>query len=344
MRALWLVCAILLWGFWLASAPRFLRRAATGTLPVAVANGVSPAQAAVEGAASWGMSITTWSWINLATSGFAFMVFSLVGMLIWWRVRTGFGLLTAFVLLLGGSSFMADAIYGADLSAKALRAWEIGGIVWPLFFLWLYLFPNGRAVPRRLLWILGPLLGLFTVQFLLGTLSIFLAETSALAQTAAKVEPVGLLSIPILFFLAVDVYKRQTQGGIKGYLETKADVGQQHADSLADGVCVGIQPGAEHGLADDGHGQGGELFGDVERLAGVFSMLPLGQHIQCAACHDPVSYTHLDVYKRQIQQSALGLEVGQAIAGSFDKDQPDAGVFQHLVATRFQVAPRCAAE
>ena len=164
-RALWLVCAILLWGFWLASAPRFLQRAATGTLPTAVANGVSPAQAAVEGAASWGMSVTTWSWINLATSGFAFMVFSLVAMLIWWRVRTGFGLLTAFVLLLGGSSTMAGAIYGANRSTMALRAWEIGGIVWPLFFLWLYLFPNGRAVPRRLLWILGRCFGYLRFSF-----------------------------------------------------------------------------------------------------------------------------------------------------------------------------------
>ena len=200
------MCAIFLWGFWLASAPRFLQRTATGTLPVAVANGVSPAQAVAEGAASWGMSVTTWSWINLATSGFAFMVFSLVAMLIWWRVRTGFGLLTAFVLLLGGSSFMAGAIYGADLSATALRAWEIGAIVWPLFFLWLYLFPDGRAVPRRLLWILGPLLRLFTVLFLLGILSAFLAGTSALAQTVAKIQPVGQLSIPLLFFLAVGAH------------------------------------------------------------------------------------------------------------------------------------------
>ena len=223
VRVLWLVCAIFLWGFWLASAPRFLQRAATGTLPVAVANGVSPAQAAVEGAASWGVSVITWSWINLATSGFAFMVFSLVAMLIWWRVRTGFGLLTAFVLLLGGSSFMAGAIYGADLSATALRAWEIGAIVWPLFFLWLYLFPDGRAVPRRLLWILGPLLGLFMVQFLLGILSNFLAETSALAQAAAKTEPMGLLSIPILFLLAIgaQVYRYVKVSGAVEREQTK---------------------------------------------------------------------------------------------------------------------------
>ena len=202
---------------------RFLQRAATGTLPTAVANGVSPAQAAVEGAASWGMSVTTWSWINLATSGFAFMVFSLVAMLIWWRVRTGFGLLTAFVLLLGGSSTMAGAIYGANLSTMALRAWEIGGIVWPLFFLWLYLFPNGRAVPRRLLWILGPLLWLFAVQFLLSILSVFLTETSALAQIAAMVEPIGQLSIPILFFLTVgaQVYRYVKVSGAVEREQTK---------------------------------------------------------------------------------------------------------------------------
>jgi hypothetical protein len=89
-----------------------------------------------------------------------FFVFSLVAFLIWWRLRTGFGLLTAFVLLGSGSNFMNVAIYSAELSATAVAVWELGAIIWPLFFLWLYLFPNGRAVPRRLLWIFMPLLSL----------------------------------------------------------------------------------------------------------------------------------------------------------------------------------------
>ena len=118
---------------------------------------------------------------------------------------------------------------------------------------------------------------------------------------------------------------RPAQGGVEGHLETKADVGQQHADSLAHGVHVGIQPGAEHGLADDGHGQAGQLFGDVERLAGVLSLFPLRQHIQRAAGHDLAEAGDAAAVERRLHQPALAqpqvaLAGEQAIAGQLADD------------------------
>ena len=43
---IWLVIGILLWGIWLASLPCLFEHAATGTLPNAVVNGLSPAELA----------------------------------------------------------------------------------------------------------------------------------------------------------------------------------------------------------------------------------------------------------------------------------------------------------
>ena len=208
-RAVWLAYGVFLWAFWLASVLPFLQRAAAGTLPTTPANGFVPAQAAAEGAAAWGVSVAAWSRVNLAANGLSFLAFSLIALLIWWRVRTGFGLLTAFVLLVGGSASMRTTIHGAELSSLALTAWEVGAVIWPLFFLWLYLFPNGRAVPRRLLWILGPVLGLFMVSFLLSTAGMLLPEASTLARAAASIGPIASTLIAPLFLmvLGAQVYR-----------------------------------------------------------------------------------------------------------------------------------------
>ncbi len=196
----WLLITILIWVFWLTSIPDFLQQAAAGTLPTVGLNGTSIAQMAAEGAASWGVSVVTWAWINTAITGLVFLVFTLVAFLIWQRVRTGFGLLTAYILLLGSAS-MDVAVSSAEHSAAALTVWQLGAIIWLLFFPWLYLFPNGRAVPRWILWVLGTLFGLFAMLQLLFTLTTFLAETHPLTQAYDQLEPAVEALVPILFFL-----------------------------------------------------------------------------------------------------------------------------------------------
>ncbi len=208
-RLFWLVCTAALWVFWLVSVPLFLQRAAAGALPTPVINGLSPAQLAAEGAASWGVTVATWSWINTAVNGATFLVFTMVAFLIWQRVRTSFGLLTAYILLLGGSAFMNMVIYSVQLSPVALDAWELGSIVWVLFFPWLYLFPNGRAVPRRILWALGPLFGLFASLFLLNICTIFLADNHPFTQSIAPLQSVfDVLIFPMfLLVFSAQVYR-----------------------------------------------------------------------------------------------------------------------------------------
>ncbi len=218
LRMLWLVCAVLLWLFWFASVPLFLERAAAGTLPTEVINGVSAAQLAAEDAAAWGTSTGTWAVINTLVSGVTFFVFSLVALLIWGRVHTGYGLLTAYVLLGAGSAFMGNAIYGAELSTTALVIWELGAVIWAVFFPWLYLFPDGRAVPRALLWVFVPLAGSFAALFLINLPNLVMQVEWRYASAIAGLQPVfDFLVIPLFVVTcAAQVYR---YGRVSGPLE-----------------------------------------------------------------------------------------------------------------------------
>ena len=202
-RVLWLAYGLFLWAYWLASVPFFLQLAKEGALPTTVVDGLAPAQVAIESAAAWGTGLTTWSWINVVTTGFSFLVFSLIGLLIWRRVPTGFGLLTAYVLLVGGSAAMNITIYSAELSPTAFAAWQFGSLIWPLFFLWLYLFPNGRAIPRRLRWMIGPVLAVFLVGLLLSNITDFLSDSSPFSQAVFRLQPLFEAPIIPLFLLVV---------------------------------------------------------------------------------------------------------------------------------------------
>ena len=67
------------------------------------------------------------------------------------------------------------------------------------------------------------------------------------------------------------------------------------------------QAGAEHGLADDGHGQAGQLLSDVERLAGVGALFPLRQHVQRAAGHDLAKAGDAAAVKGRQHEASLAL-------------------------------------
>jgi hypothetical protein len=115
---------------------------------------------------------------------------------------------------------MNVAIYSAELSVTAIAVWELGAIIWPLFFIWLYFFPDGRAVPRRILWALGPLLALFAFLFILYVLTVFLEDSSVLFQVVSTLEPVmEILVLPMLLMVIVAQVYRYTK--VSGAVEKK---------------------------------------------------------------------------------------------------------------------------
>jgi hypothetical protein len=226
-RIFWLLFALFFWAYWLASVPVFLQRAADGRLPtVASATNVEgdwiPSQVATERAAAWGLAVPAWSWISVIQSGVSFLATSLIALIIWWRLPTGFGLLTAFTLLATGGETLNVAIYSAGLSETAELVWHISALGWPFYFLWLFLFPDGRAVPKRLLWLFGPLLVVFSSIFLVYLARLLGAEIPMAAPTAAlDAIALGLIVSLFLLTLVAQLYRYRRVSGTIERRQTK---------------------------------------------------------------------------------------------------------------------------
>ena len=192
-RAFWLAFLLFKWVYWIASMPRFFALVNAGAIPTVVTSGnvqVSPELFAAA-AAVWGVSVPAWAVLNTLINILSAVVFTLTAALVAWRLRTWFGWLTAMVLLVGGSNVQSNVVRTAMISPVAQTIWEFGALIWPLFFVWLYLFPDGRAVPRRLRWIIGPLVAVFTLLFVVsvipGLLTIFPASAD-LASAPARLD------------------------------------------------------------------------------------------------------------------------------------------------------------
>ena len=198
-RAFWLAFLLFKWVYWIASMPRFFALVNAGAIPTVVEAGavqVSPELFAVR-AAAWGLATPTWAMLNTLLNILSDLVFTLVAALVWWRLRTWFGWITAMVLLVGGSNVQSHVIRTAMIWPPAYFIWTVGALIWPLFVLWLYLFPDGRPVPRRLLWIVGPLVALFASLFLV----ILIAETFPGFTAAVSLIPAINRVAPVVIFL-----------------------------------------------------------------------------------------------------------------------------------------------
>jgi hypothetical protein len=210
-RFTWLGITVGSWLFWLASLPGFLARTQSGSVPTAVYGGVVQVSPEIfqQAAAAWKMTVPAWAWVNALANGITLLTFGLIAWLIWARVRTWFGLLTAMVLMLGGSNAMGYAVYTAQLSATAIRLWSFGALIWPFFFLWIYLFPDGSIRPGRLFYVFLPLLVTFMGFFVLLLAGEFLPQLEVLVQDVATVTGVGSVLILPLFFIviAAQVYR-----------------------------------------------------------------------------------------------------------------------------------------
>ena len=108
-------------------------------------------------AAAAGLTLGGYLLANTAASLLIVTVHTVIAGLIFWRLpQSGFGLLSAFVIFLTGTGAIEDAMQVAGLT-QGMGPWlylifNLGALVWPVFPIWLYLFPDGRAVPRWTRW------------------------------------------------------------------------------------------------------------------------------------------------------------------------------------------------
>jgi len=224
-RAFWLAFVVFKWVYWIASMPRFFALVNAGAIPTVVEAGavqVSPELFAAY-AAAWGLSTPAWATFNTLLNILSALVFTLVAALVWWRLRTWFGWLTAMVLLVGGSNVQNNVVRTAMIWPTAYFIWTVGALIWPLLVLWLYLFPDGRPVPRRLLWIVGPLVALFASLFLvILTAETFPGFTAAVSLIPAINRIAPALVFPLIFLtLGAQIYRYLRVSGPVARSQTK---------------------------------------------------------------------------------------------------------------------------
>ena len=136
----------------LAAIPRYYQRVTNGTVPVVrVGSEITMSNEIVaEAAASRGMAVATYAAYSIALKVVITLGFVSIAALILWKARREwFHWFTAFVLLFYPTGQLYDFTSVAQIAYTYVT---VGAILWPAYLLFLYLFPNGRAVPRWTRW------------------------------------------------------------------------------------------------------------------------------------------------------------------------------------------------
>jgi len=233
-RILWIVYVTAMLVFYLASLPGYIEHVTTGTVPDGVVFDIAqpPGNAYFTSRADRaGLTLEQYLVANTAVSLLILSVHTAVAALVFRRLpRSGFGLLSATVIFFIGASAAEDALQASalpELMGPWLRALlQLGALVWPLFPIWLYLFPDGRAVPRWARWPIGLAMGVFAAFMVAGIL-----DTAALLPPSVwqavvtlneRVNFVVVLVLPgLLLALGSQIYRYRRVSGPTERQQTK---------------------------------------------------------------------------------------------------------------------------
>ena len=142
----------------LASIPTYYERVTTQTVePYVVADQTVVSNELMEReAAERGMSLSAYAVYQIVLNCVLALVPLAVAAMVAWRARgQWFAWYTAFIIVFLGEYALAEQAYVARLIPP--EWYDIGAIFWFLLLPYLYLFPNGKPVPRRALWLVGML-------------------------------------------------------------------------------------------------------------------------------------------------------------------------------------------
>ena len=146
---LFALALLLVWG---ASLPEYFRRTSTLTVPAYVRAGETLTSSAMilGAAAERDLSVKNYlvyqTIISLVSIG---ITFGVAGLLLWKSRKSWFSWLAALVLVGVTTGNMIEVLYAVRPPQGILYVIEaISWLAWPTMFLWLYLFPDGRAAPR----------------------------------------------------------------------------------------------------------------------------------------------------------------------------------------------------
>ncbi len=224
VRFIWWTVAVGYLALLLISLPNYYTRVTTLTIePYRLGERVIYDNArAQQDALERGVSLETSAAIDIIVVLIQAAIYYLLTILIVWRTRNGFGWFTAYVLLLlcTGSIWGGIVEVAQPLPFAGLLVQIPGYLVWPAWVLWIYLFPNGQAVPRST-W--RPVIFFFSafmggqVLSLLGVLEILPPQIDTFLATVGP-----FLSLPVFgFVLYAQVYRYRHLSNLVERQQTK---------------------------------------------------------------------------------------------------------------------------
>ncbi len=233
-RGLWVVYAVVMLVVYVVILPAYFQRVTTGTVPDGIVFDISQPTGNLyftNRAERAGLTLDQYAIANTAASLLIITVHTAVAALIFRRLpRSGFGLLSATVIFLIGTSAGEDALQASGLP-ELIGPWlrvllQFGALVWPLFPIWLYLFPDGRAVPCWARWPIGLAMSVFAAFMVAGIL-----DTAALLppdvwrfiiDLNGRVSFIFILVLPaLLLVLGAQIYRYRRVSGPTERQQTK---------------------------------------------------------------------------------------------------------------------------
>lgn len=199
--------AYLLLGF--ASIPRYYERVTTLSIPQSkVSFATYPTNEGVQQSASeHGMTLPQYALEQILFHSAFVLLFMSVALLIVFRARWNwFAWFSAFFLVFIAEFALFDEIYTGSL----LPLWinEAGSLLWPLILLYFYLFPNGKPVPRRALWVVIPFVVLHFAFQAMGFIQVLSPDAAILSELQGAVAPFeSIVALLFLFIFGCQVYR-----------------------------------------------------------------------------------------------------------------------------------------
>ncbi len=121
-----------------------------------------------ERASERGLSLEQYATYTILRSLLSLLVFGSAALLILWKAGGNwFAWFTVFILLFYPTGGTLNEINQATQVMGSF--YGVGAVFWPLYLLFLYLFPNGKAVPKWTRWPVGTVIGLF-LAFMTGAI------------------------------------------------------------------------------------------------------------------------------------------------------------------------------
>lgn len=149
----------------ISGIPVYYQRVTTQTVPTLLMGSEEQYSNAIiaVNASNRGLTIEQYAVYTILSGLLDLVVFGSAALLILWKARGNwFAWYTVFILLFYPAGGALNEIN--QVSQEMGKFYGFGAILWPLFLLYLYLFPNGRALPK---WTRWPMTAIITLHFAL---------------------------------------------------------------------------------------------------------------------------------------------------------------------------------